>query len=98
MCPKIDVMERECKNLEFGSDLNGALVQKGSLFESASSDLIRSMDISIPGLLAVRLQIFRRTLRCKMATCNTKNIYIRITLSSDSIIENFYRNITLYFM
>jgi hypothetical protein len=26
MCPKIDVMERECKNLEFGSDLNGAWV------------------------------------------------------------------------
>jgi hypothetical protein len=24
MCPKIDVMERECKNLEFGNDLNKA--------------------------------------------------------------------------
>jgi hypothetical protein len=25
MCPKIDVMERECKNLKFGSDLNKTL-------------------------------------------------------------------------
>jgi hypothetical protein len=27
MCPKIDVIERECKNLEVGRDLNKALVQ-----------------------------------------------------------------------
>jgi hypothetical protein len=26
MCFKIDVMERECKNLEFGSDLNKAWI------------------------------------------------------------------------
>jgi hypothetical protein len=26
MCPKIDVMERECKNLKFEKDLNGALL------------------------------------------------------------------------
>jgi hypothetical protein len=26
MCSKIDVMERECKKLEFGGDLNKALV------------------------------------------------------------------------
>jgi hypothetical protein len=25
MCPKIDVMERECKKLEFGGDLNKPL-------------------------------------------------------------------------
>jgi hypothetical protein len=26
MCPKIDVMERECKKLKIGRDLNKALV------------------------------------------------------------------------
>jgi hypothetical protein len=26
MCPKIDVMERDCKKLEFGEELNRALV------------------------------------------------------------------------
>jgi hypothetical protein len=28
MCPKIDVMERECKKLEFGGDLNRALASR----------------------------------------------------------------------
>jgi hypothetical protein len=28
MCPKIDMMERECKKLEFGGDLNKTLVYK----------------------------------------------------------------------
>jgi hypothetical protein len=32
MCPKIDVMERECKNLEFGSDLNKAQVAPELIF------------------------------------------------------------------
>jgi hypothetical protein len=26
MCPKIDMMERECKKLEFGGDLNRPLI------------------------------------------------------------------------
>jgi hypothetical protein len=34
MCPKINVMEKECKNLKFGVHLNGALV--GSRFCDAS--------------------------------------------------------------
>jgi hypothetical protein len=28
MCPKIDMMERECKKLEFEGDLNGPLIIK----------------------------------------------------------------------
>jgi hypothetical protein len=38
MCPKIDVMERECKKLEVGNDLNKALVCISSEKECACSD------------------------------------------------------------
>jgi hypothetical protein len=45
MCPKIDVMERECKKLELWRDLNKALLYTaGALY--ARSDEKRSLIIS----------------------------------------------------